>query len=188
MVAGPSEDEQPRPSEPRFDPAIPHWRAEAWVRGRWVEVCGARFDLTPHDAWAQVETIRSNGRIIVRVGGVLRSAFPAVDVRGPAFTTDGDLGPTTATSYLEDGAVHALPRGSSYVWRWGGAGPVDVSFALKGSIELDLGGATHHLESERDRYELVRLAHDGELGDIVVRALTDGTSVTDLFVYARPAE
>ncbi len=186
LITGPTEDEQPRPAEPVFEEAIPHWRAEVWVRGSWVQVGGTRFRLAPEDVWHQVEAIQSNGRVAVRVGGVLHSSHPAyLEGTGPCFASDGELRARSVTSFLEDGDLHELPGSSSYVWRWGGSGTLELSLAVKGTITLALNGAAHELEGPRERFRLVRLRHEEEVDEIRVRAGADGATVTDLFVYAR---
>ena len=186
VITGPTEDEQPVPPRPVFDPSIPHWRAETWVRGHWVEVAGTRFRLEPPDVWHQLEAIQSDGRITVRIGGVLRSSRPAtVEGSEPSFATDGDLAAQTVVSFLEDGAIHDLPASSSYVWRWRGAGPIELSLAVKGSVHVEVNGTSHEAQGDDDRYRLVRLAHDGDAPDIVVHAGAHGATVADLFVYAR---
>ena len=186
LIAGPTEGEQPFPAAPVFDAAISHWRAEAWVRGTWVEVGGVRFPLAPSDVWHQVEAVQSGGRVAVRVGGVLLSSHPARPGDGqPTFASDGDIAARTATSFLEDGELHELPAGSSYVWRWGGSGPLELTIAVRGSVELELGDGSYALDGDRDGYRLVRLEHDGGADEVVVRAGEQEATVTDLFVYAR---
>jgi GH43 family beta-xylosidase len=186
VIDGPTEGEQRVPPGPAFDPAIPHWRAEVWARGSWVQVGGTRFELDPADAWHQVEAIRGDGRVAVRVGGVLRSSHPAPDMPGePFFATDGEMTAKTVTSFLEDGAIHDLPASSEYAWRWGGSGPVEVSLAVRGTAELDANGATHEIGEDRDRFALVRVACERDADEIVVRAGSGGATVTDLFVYQR---
>jgi hypothetical protein len=75
---GPTDADQPLPAPAVFDDAIPHWRAEAWVRGSWVEVGDVRFRLEPEDVWHQVEVVQADWRFAVRVGGVLRGSRPGV--------------------------------------------------------------------------------------------------------------
>ena len=186
LIDGPTEDEQVFPPRPVFDARIPHWRAEAWVRGQWVQVGGARFALEPADVWHQVEAIQADGRTAVRVGGVLRASQPS----GPSgervyLASDGEVTSKTVSSFLEDGEIHGLPASSSYSWRWGGSGRLELSLAVKGSVELDLNGSHHELGGDPERYELVRLAHDGHVDLITVTAADEGATVTDLFVYAR---
>ena len=186
LIAGPTEDEQPRPPGPRFDPAVASWRAETWVRGTWVEVAGARFALAPSDAWHQVEAVRSNGRVAVRVGGVLRSSRPAPAAPpGPGFASDGDVIEETVTSFLEDGALHHLPAASAYVWRWGAGGLLELSLAVKGRVELGVGASRHEVGADPDEWDLFRLEHEGGADEITVTTADGGATVTDLFVYAR---
>ncbi len=187
QIAGPTDSDQPVPPDAAFDPRVPHWRSEAWVRGSWVEIAGRRFELSPADVWHQVEAVDSQGRVAVRVGGVLRSSHPVpAGTSRPLFGTDGDVAFTTACSYLEDEAIHDLPASSSYAWRWGASGPLEIVLAVKGSVVLELGGATHELEGGDGRYRVVRLAHHGDVDEIAVHAGRHEASVTDLFVCLRP--
>ncbi|MBD0330698.1 MAG: family 43 glycosylhydrolase, partial [Thermoleophilia bacterium] len=117
-IAGPTDGEQPVPPQPFFDSAIPHWRAEAWVRGSWLTVAGIRLELDPPGVWHQIEVVQLDGRSAVRVGGVLRASRPGDQPAG-LLATDGEVACQTLTSCLHDEAVHDLPAGSSYAWRWG---------------------------------------------------------------------
>jgi hypothetical protein len=185
LIAGPSEDQQPVPSEPVFDAAVPHYRAEAWARGSWVEVAGRRFSLAPTDAWHQVEAVQASGRLSVRIGGVLRSSMPA-GARGatPSFASDGEVIHATATSYLEDALLHGLPASSSYVWRWGGDGPLELTLAVKGSVRIELGEAMHEFEGD-DGYGFAHVACEHGVDEIAVHPNGLGATVADLAVYAR---
>ena len=184
-IAGPTADEQPFPPAAHFDAAVPHWRAEGWVRGSWVEICGARFPLAPHDVWHQVEAVQSGGRVAVRIGGVLRASQPGAPPNGkPAFLSDGAITALTRTSFLEDDAVHVLPADSTYAWRWGSGGPVELSVAVKGDGELHLGDSVHPFAS--DDYTLLHVDRGRAGRDVVIHAGSRGATVTDLFVHARP--
>ena len=155
------------------EPAEAGWAsADLWAPG-------------PPTSRTEVEALQSAGRLSVRVGGVLRSSRPSPPNGGPVFASDGDVLAQRATSFLEDGALHRLPASSSYVWDWGGSGPLELSLAVKGSVELDLGGTTDEVDSGGDRYSLVLLAHAPGADEIVVRSRGSGATVTDLFVYAR---
>ncbi len=182
-IAGPTAGEQPLPPTAHFDPAVPHWRAEAWARGTWVGVAGSRFELSPDDVWHQVEAIRSGGRVSVRIGGVLRSSRPQSGGAGePAFTSDGRVGVQTITSFLEDGDVHVLPAGGTYSWEWGASAPIELSLAVKGDGMLEVGDTVHEFES--DGYGLVQVGLEPAGEEILVRAGPSGATVTDLFVHA----
>ena len=186
LIAGPTEGEQRIPPPPRFDRAVASWRAEAWARGTWVEVADTRFPLAPSDVWHQIEAVRSDGRVAVRIGGVLRSSRPtSTDRSGPGFASDGDVTAETATSFLEDGAIHHLPASSAYVWGWRAPGPLEVSLAVKGRVELEFGGVRQEVASEDDEYRLAQLEDDAGADEIAVTAADGGATVTDLFAYAR---
>jgi GH43 family beta-xylosidase len=184
LVVGPTDGPQPVPPAGVYDPRVPHWRAEAWARGSWVEVHGVRFPLDPADVWHQVEVVQADERFAVRIGGVLVASQPARS-GGEFFDTDGDIHSSTVTSFLEDGEVHPLPAGSSYVWRWGGADLLELELAVRGSIVLEVGGEARRIDADDREWELVRLQQEGGTDAITVRALRDGAAVTDLFVYAR---
>jgi GH43 family beta-xylosidase len=186
-IAGPTDEEQPVPPPAVFEEAVPHWRGEAWVRGNWVEVGGERFELAPADVWHQVEAIEFAGRLTTRVGGVLRASRPVDGASRPgAFASDGKVACATVSSTLEDGALHELPAGSSYVWRWGGSGPLELDLAVDGAVELVVRDEVVSHDAERGRYSVVHLVHDGAADEIAVAAGADGAVVTDLSVHARP--
>jgi GH43 family beta-xylosidase len=186
-IAGPTAGLQPSPPPAVLEETVPHWRGEAWVRGAWVEVARERLVLEPADVWHQVEAIEFAGRLSVRVGGVLRSSRPAEPAsRRGRFASDGDVTAVTVTSVLEDGALHELPAGSSYAWRWGGSHPLELDLAVEGTIRLVVGDETATYEGERGRYREVHVAADGGADEICVYAGGDGAAVTDLSVHARP--
>jgi hypothetical protein len=150
-------------------------------------VGGERFELAPADVWHQVEAIEFAGRLTTRVGGVLRASRPVDGASRPgAFASDGKVACATVSSTLEDGALHELPAGSSYVWRWGGSGPLELDLAVDGAVELVVGDEVVSHDAERGRYSVVHLLHDGAADEIAVAAGADGAVVTDLSVHARP--
>jgi hypothetical protein len=185
LLAGPTDDEQPVPAPAVFDDAVEHWRAEAWVRGSFVEVGEVRFPLEPRDVWHQVEAVQADGRFAVRVGGVLRGSRPGVSPAQRLFRSDGDVAFTTVTSALEDGVLHDLPAGSSYAWRWGGSGRLELALAVKGTVELAFDGTSYDLDGDRETFRLVRLEHEGRAPEIVLTANGDGATAVDLAVHAR---
>jgi GH43 family beta-xylosidase len=185
-IAGPTETPQPTPPVAVFDAAIPHWRADVWAKGSWVQVGGRRFPLAPTDVWQQVEAIQADERIAVRIGGVLVSSHPAHAAdEVPFFATDGDLTAQTTTSYLEDGELHELPARSSFAWRWGGGGALELTLAIKGEAELELDGDTRAIGWDDKEFRLVGLQHAGDVEEIAVHTGGTGAVVTDLSVYAR---
>ncbi|MFL5929138.1 MAG: glycoside hydrolase family 43 protein [Gaiellaceae bacterium] len=185
VIDGPT-DEQPAPPPAVFDADVPHWAAELWARGSWVEVCGRRFPLDPADVWHQVECEQTENRLSVRVGGILRGSRPVESGTGrPSFDAEGALGPLTLTSCGVDAALHGLPRGSTYAWAWGGRGPVEVSVAVRGAATVRIGAATA-ASAESDAFAVLRLAGADGGDEIVVEAVDGGASVADLAVFARP--
>ena len=183
LVDGPSDGPQPVPPQAVHEPQIPHWRAEAWVRGSWVEAAGIRFELSPRDAWHQVEVVHADARAAVRVGGVLRASTPA-PYAGPEIRADGDVTARTVSSYLEDGERHDLPAQSSYAWNWHGEGPLELSLAVRGTVDIEVNGTTDRVEGD-GRFRLVRLRHGGGARRITVRAGSEGAAIADLAVHAR---
>jgi GH43 family beta-xylosidase len=183
FVAGPTDGLQPAPPPAVFEPDIPHWRAEAWVRGSWVEVSGMRFALVPRHVWHQVEVVHAHQRSTVRIGGVLRASSPA-PTSAPDFGSDGDITSVTVSSYLEDAERHDLPAGSTYSWDWGGSGPLELALAVKGTADVEIDGASHHVQG-RDRFRLVRVEHADGARRISVHAGDAGVAIADLAVYAR---
>jgi GH43 family beta-xylosidase len=182
-IAGPTSAAQPAPPAACLDERIPHWRAEAWARGTWVEVCGNAYPLPGGDAWHQVEAVRGDGRIVVRTGGVLIASRPIADPGPPTFAADGDVTAPTATSYLDDEGVHHLPAGSAYAWQWGGGERLELSLAIRGHALLTLDEATYELDGDDRAFRLVRLEHDGPVDEIVAHA-PSGATVADLTVTA----
>jgi hypothetical protein len=185
-IAGPTDVPQPVPPRAAFDARVPHRRAEAWVRGRWVEVEGARFELAEDAVWHQVEVVETDRRWAVRVGGVLRASRPALRALGmPDVRSDGDVTHLTVASALEDGGLHELPASSWYVWEWGGEGRLELELAIDGTVDLVIGDQHHVCEGDRGGFRFVQFAHDAPAAEIAVRAGPDGAVVTDLAVRAR---
>jgi beta-xylosidase len=186
-IAGPSEGEQPVPPDARFVPEVRHWRGEVWAKGRAVDVRGVRFDLPGKDVWHQVEAVEAANRVAVRIGGVLVASYPATEVgrAEPFFDVDGEAAATTITSCLFDEELHDLPAGSSFVWDWGGEGRLELTLAVKGSIDLLFDDVVHELEGDHDRFRLVQFVHDHGAGSIVARTRGEAATVADLAVYAR---
>ncbi|MDQ3778010.1 MAG: glycoside hydrolase family 43 protein [Actinomycetota bacterium] len=186
LVVGPTDTEQPRPQRAVFDEAVPHWRAEVWALGSWIQVGGTRFALRPRDVWHQVEVVQADARYAVRIGGALRASQPGVSVAdAPLFSTDGAIRDYTITSVLEDGGRHDLPEGSSYAWHWGGGGRAELAIAVRGAVELSFDGVAQRAEGNGDDFRLVRVALPRGGRTIEVHALGDGAAVADLAVVAR---
>jgi GH43 family beta-xylosidase len=185
VIEGPTADAQPAPAGPALDPDVPHRRAEAWVRGSWLEVGSTRFELSSSDAWHQVEVVLANDRYAVRVGGVLRASRPGAPAGGELFGSDGSVAAVTQSSALEDADIHPIPAGSSYAWHWGGSGPLELSLAARGTIELTFDGEGILLEGDADGFRLIGLARGSGAREIAVRAVGERAAVADLLVCAR---
>jgi GH43 family beta-xylosidase len=187
QIAGPTDGEQPVPPQARLDESVPHWRGEVWARGGAVDVRGVRFELPPEDVWHQVEAVEAGGRVAVRIGGVLVASYPSTESgrREPHFGGDGELAAINVSSNLRDDEQHDLPARSSYVWEWGGDGRIEVTLAVKGSIELGFDDVVHELDGDHEQFRLVHLFHDGGAGSIVARTRGEAATVADLAVYAR---
>jgi hypothetical protein len=144
-----------------------------------------RFGLEPADIWHQVEVVQADSRYAVRVGGVLRSSqpgFQAGDRR--LFDSDGDITAVTRTTVLEDDGPYGIPAGSVYSWRWQGAGPLELSLAAKGTIELVLDDDGELFEGEHDAFRLLTFSRPAGARSIAVRAVGEGAAVADLVVRA----
>ena len=185
LIEGPTAGPQPLPERGVFDRDVPHWRAEAWVRGSWVDVGLDRFPLEPADVWHQVEVVQADWRYAVRIGGVLRASQPGFGLGVESlFNSDGDVVAETTTTILEDEGLYGIPAGSVYAWRWRGAGPLELSVAVRGTVELSFDGDGELLEGNGDAFRLVRLARAAGARSIAVRAVGDGAVVADLSVRA----
>jgi hypothetical protein len=91
----------------------------------------------------------------------------------------------TVSSCLRDDELHDLPAASTYVWSWGGDGRLELSLAVKGTIELAFDDVVHVLEGADDAFRLVHLVHDHGADSIIVRTRNGSATVADLAVYAR---
>lgn len=188
VILGPTAGDQSLPPAPRLDPAIPHWRAEAWVRGRWVEVGGRRFRLEDLDgAWQQIEAVQSDGRMELRAGGTLIGSHPHADTGTPGLIgTDGDITGITCTSWLEDDELHPLPAFSTYEWSWCSAeAGLELSIAVKGDVELQIGEEGAVDEGDPGAFRIIRLATETPARSIRITALGRGVVAGDLEVHAR---
>jgi GH43 family beta-xylosidase len=157
----PTEVPQPMPPGPAHDPAVPHWHAELWAAGA-LRIGGRALELGPHLRHVRVRQDPAGLRILVdgeeHPGEPGRHAPPDDAV---------------VTSHLDDDNAYALP----HVWPWGGAGPVEVSLAVRGEARLGEARAG----SEGDRYALLRTVLPG--ADAI---LVEGEGeVTDLVATAR---
>ena len=187
-VWGPTHEAQPRPPQPLYDEEVPHWVAETWARGSWVEVRGRRFQLDPLDVWHQVEVAQVNDRYAVRVGGVLRASRPASGGhRGPEFAAEGATGPTTISTCGTDAALRALPGRSTYTWRWGGSTPLELTFAARGDVAIFVGDEPTVSRGAKDEFRLVDHAFPRGAETITIEAGDDGATVGDVVAYARGA-
>jgi GH43 family beta-xylosidase len=184
-IDGPTAVAQPIPPRGSYDRDVPHSRSEAWVRGAWVQIGHDRFGLEPADAWHQVEVLQADSRYSVRVGGVLRSSQPGFQAGDRSlFDSDGDIAAVTTTTVLEDEGPYVIPAGSVYSWRWQGAGPLEISLAAKGTVELVFDDDGDLLEGERDAFRLLVLERPAGARSIAVRAVREGAAVADLVVRA----
>jgi GH43 family beta-xylosidase len=186
FVIGPTHDEQPHPPQPVYDEAVPHWVAETWARGSWIDVHGRRFELEQTDVWHQVEVEHSDGRTSTRIGGVLRASYPSEGGRaGPQFGGDCELGPTTVSTCGTDPGLRDLPARSTYVWRWGGSAAVELALAVRGDVTVRVGDAGLESHGDPARFRLVELTAPHGGATIVAEAGAGGATVTDLVAYAR---
>ncbi|MDP9407656.1 MAG: glycoside hydrolase family 43 protein [Actinomycetota bacterium] len=183
-VAGrPTEEAQPLPPRPVFDPAVPWWQADIWAWGSALEIDGHQVVLP---ASAQALRVRVNqGRHGLRVWVDGRLHYQEPGDHAPRFAADGELMLASLTSSLTDEAIRWLAPGERHAWSWGGDGPVEVVLAVLGSCRLTAGKVETTATSPQDRFALVRLHAPGGTAEIIVTGRDTGAQVTDLFVAAR---
>ena len=88
------------------------------------------------------------------------------------------------TSLVPGWGLLGIPADSVYAWRWEGAGPLEASLAVRGSVELLFDGDGELLEGERDAFRLVSVVRPSGSRSIAVRAVGEGAVVADLSVRA----
>jgi hypothetical protein len=116
---------------------------------------------------------------------VLRSSQPGFQAGDRSlFDSDGDIAAVTTTTVLEDEGPYVIPAGSVYSWRWQGAGPLEISLAAKGTVELVFDDDGDLLEGERDAFRLLVLERPAGARSIAVRGVREGAAVADLVVRA----
>jgi GH43 family beta-xylosidase len=186
LVLGPTHEEQPHPPQPVYDDAVPHWVAETWARGSWIDVDGRRFELDRTDVWLQVEVEHGDGRTDTRIGGVLRGSYPSDGGRaGPEFGGDCELGPTTVSTCGADPGMRDLPARSTYAWRWGGSTRLELALAVRGDVTVRAGDDGAESEGDPERFRLVELTAPRGAATITVEAGAGGATVTDVVACAR---
>lgn len=178
VIDGPTGGEHEAPAGPVYDPAVPHWQASSWVSGQQVTVGGATLPLGA--GRHQVRAVKAASQLRIYVDGVLRHAGQYAggpDLAGEALT---------CTSFLDDEAVYELPDGATQAWHWGGAGPLELSLAVRGRASLEAGARRLEIDAPGDRFTLVRLQVEEGAGQVRVTAGQGGATVTDLVLTARP--
>ncbi len=177
----PTEDEQPLPPPPVHEPAVAHWNEEVWMQGSAVSVGGLTVEFP--DGLHRVQATSANGRLDIRVDGVLGHRGPAAP---PPVTVRGDVLHRARTSHLSDEQVHDVGPYGRVSWDWGGSGPVEVCVAIRGAATVRVGGEVRDVFSPADRYDLVTVVLEDGAARIEVEAGPQGARVADLFVAARP--
>lgn len=183
VIAGPTEGEQPVPHGPAYDPGVPHWRAELWVRGSEVRVAGLRVGL-PSPAYHRITAAGTLTATSVWLDGVL--CHRAAGGLSPFWTAEGEVRQTTLTSSLDVEEVTALGPGESRSWAWGSDLPLEVSVAVQGEVTVAAGGVVQRSDGPPGEYRLVRLLAPDGAREIRITAGPAGAVVTDLFAAARP--
>ncbi len=181
----PTEDAQPVPWQPAYDPAVPYWHADLWVDGCLLHVDDERVEWIPQAHPVRVRVNQSKDGLRAWVDGRL-----AVQVEGyhaPKLSSDGNILSSSLTSHLEDEAVRWLAPGQKRSWAWGGAGPLEVTVAVRGSAEIIAGNSREEVVSPASEYGLGQLFAADGADKITIVAGSSGAHVTDLFVAARPA-
>ena len=178
----PTEGPQLMPPEPVHDSGVPWWHADLWARGRRLSIAGTPVELPDETRPSRVRVNQSDSGLRVWVDGRLAAQDPG---RHDAdFGCDGDILASSVTSHLEDEAIRWLAPGERHAWSWGGAGPLELWVAVRGSANVSAGEAQTEVTSPPDAYALAHLASTDGAGEIGITGQRTGAHVTDLFVVA----
>ncbi len=191
----PTEDAQPVPEAGGFDPSVPYWHAELWVRGTAV-----RFGPTAVDLAAEVPVLldvtQREGTVRVLLDGRLvadgeASGDPAAlagDLRSGA-AVDGEVLSLALTTWREDEQIRILEAGEVLVVPWGGELPAELSVAVQGTATVravGLDALAQDVEAPGLPH-LVRLRATAPVQQVEITAGPAGAVVSDVVLTARPA-
>ncbi len=153
-----------------------------WAQGRQLSIAGTPVELPDETRPTRVRVNQSDNGLRVWVDGRLAAQEPG---RHEAdFACDGDILASSVTSHLEDEAIRWLAPAERHAWIWGGAGPLELWVAVRGSANVRAGEAQIAVTSPPDAYTLGHLASADGAGEIAITAQRTGAHVTDLFVVA----
>jgi len=183
VTGRPTEAAQPRPASPVYDPAVPWWHADMWVTGQELQIGGVAVALGGRAHPRRVRANQGAQGLRVWVDGALRHEVDGE--HPPRFTADGAIVSHSLTSHLSDERVHELAPGERVEWRWGGAGPVEITLAVSGACQLQAGALRERGLSPDGRFTLLQADVERDVDTIVVIGEAPGTRITDLFVAAR---
>ena len=145
----PTERPQQLPDGPAYDPAVPYWHAELWVRGGRVHLGEVPVEL-PADRDALVDvTFREHSVRVLVDGRLVVAGAPAGDAARVAHAVvagdavDGHVHSLALTTWREDEELRVLAaRRELLSLPWGGSLPVELSLAVDGAAVVRLVTAT----------------------------------------------
>jgi hypothetical protein len=197
MPGTPTETPQAVPEGPAYDPAVPYWHAELWVRAARVRLGEVGVELpADRDVLVDVTLREQDVRVLVDGRLVVRGA-PAGDADRVALAllggdaVDGQVRSLTLTTWREDEDLRVLGPGELLWVPWGGTLPLELSMAVDGGAVVRLRDGDMLVEQRfltggGDLPELVRLRADGRADAVEVLAGPGGALVSDLVLTARP--
>jgi arabinan endo-1,5-alpha-L-arabinosidase len=184
LVSGrPMEGAQPMPPGPVYDPAVPFWHADLFLRGRHLEIGPAALELSAAPGPWRVRISQGWLGLRVWVDGELR--LQKRGLHAPDFTCDDEIMGRRLTSHVEDEALRWVAPGEEFAWPWGGTGPCELTLAVRGSATVAAGGVEATVVSPVERFALAHLHVPRGVDEVIATGLDRGAQVTDLVVTAR---
>jgi glycosyl hydrolase family 43 len=183
LTGRPTEAPQPLPPVAVHDPAVSYWHADLFLLGSGLGIGEHRIEFEPSPRHWRVRINQGQHGLRAWVDGQLR-----LQVRGlhpPDLSWDGEADGYRLTSHVEDEAVRWLAPGEEFAWPWGGAGPLELTLAVRGSARVIAGNVETTVTSSIERFGLAHLRVPDGAPEIVVCGLDRGAQVTDLSVTAR---
>jgi hypothetical protein len=175
----PTEGRQPVPGCGRHEAGVDGWRLDAWVRGEAMSLGGVTLPLRP-GPWHRVQASQRGGHLRLWVSGML--TYAGRSSHDPAIGGACDVTAASVTSYLDDDGVWELAGGDVREWHWGGHGAVDVSLAVRGEAQVEVGDRSERV-SARGVAGLVALAGE-DIARVRVTARSGGAQVSDVVLIA----
>ena len=195
----PTETEQPVPDAAVYDPAIPYWHAELWVRGERVRLGDLVVDLPPGRVALLDVTQREHATRVLVDGRLVALGEPSGDAARVALelvggtAVDGEVHALALTTWREDEDLRVLAPGAVLDVTWGGTLPLELSVAVDGAATVRLVDGLDVLAEAgvaggQVLPELVRLRTDRRVSRVEIEAGPDGARVSDLVLTARPRD